>query len=211
MTTTQQSANAVLMGGGGAPSAKLTEGVTVSGRILQVSDPYQEREYNPNDPGNGAPKYFKNGNPIMTFYVDLATSERDAGIEDDDGTRRLYMDGSRIKKAVRAAVAGAGAPGLSAGGVLQVTCTGYETPGDIRSGKKYVATYTPGVAANSVLMGQADEPAPAPVQQAPVPVQQAPQVTPAPAAAASGPTAEQVAALKAAGMDPASVFPGYSG
>ena len=36
----------------------------------------------------------------------------------------------------------------------------------------------------------------------------APVQAPAPAA---GPTAEQVAALRAAGVDPASVFPGFTG
>lgn len=213
---TTPTANSVLMGGGGAPSAKLTEGVTLSGRIVAISDPYQEREYSPSDPGNGAPKFFKNGNPIMTFNLDLATTDRDASIEDDDGTRRLYMDGSRIKKAVRAAVQASGAPGLAVGGTLSITCTHYDTPGDVRSGKNYTATYAAGSAANTVLMGQQETPpqAPAVVAQPanPAPASQAAQAAPVAAQQApGGPTPEQVAAVKAAGLNPADVFPGYTG
>lgn len=227
---TTQTANDVLMGGGGAPTAKITEGVTVAGRILAISEPYQEREYDPNNPGNGAPKFFKSGTPIMSFWVDVATPLRDPSIEDDDGTRRIYMDGSRIKKAVRAGVQAAGATGLNVGGTLSVTCTHYDTPGDMRSGKNYAVTYQPGSPANTVLMGaqpdqqgnpslapgwapqQPQQPAYQPPAPAPVaaPVQQAPAPVAAPPVAA-GPTPEQVAAVRAAGLDPANVFPGFVG
>lgn len=230
-----QTANDVLMGGGGAPTAKITEGVTLAGRILSISEPYQEREYDPNNPGNGAPKFFKSGTPIMSFWVDVATQLRDPSIEDDDGTRRIYMDGARIKKAVRAGVQAAGATGLNVGGTLSVTCTHYDVPGDMRSGKNYAVTYQPGSPANNVLMGAEPDqgnpslapgwapqqpayqaPAPqAPVYQqpAPAPVTAPVQQTPAPVAAppvAAGPTPEQVAAVRAAGLDPANVFPGYT-
>ncbi|QXT62738.1 hypothetical protein [Tessaracoccus palaemonis] len=223
--TNQSTANDVLMGGSGAPAVKLTEGVTISGRITFISDPYQEREYDQNNPGNGAPKFFKSGDPIMTFYVDLATDQRDPSIEDDDGTRRLYMDGARIKKAVRSAVQAARATGLNPGSTLTISCIGYETPGDLRSGKIYQANYTPGNAASNVLMGTtvtgAQAPAPSfaqppqPAYQPPAPqptyVPPAPQPTQqAPAATAPQFTPEQLAAFAAAGI-PTSAIPGLQG
>lgn len=53
-------------------------------------------------------------------------------------------------------------------------------------------------------------PAPAQFQQAPAQFQQAPaQFQQAPAAAPAPPTPEQIASLRAAGIDPATVFPGY--
>lgn len=196
---TTPTANAVLMGGGGAPSAKFSAvGTVVEGRIVAISEPYQEREYFPSDPGNGPLKFFKNGNPIMTFNLDLATDQRDPAIEDDDGTRRVYMDGARIKKAVRAAVHAAGAPGLEVGGHLAITYTHDDVPGDSRSGKNYSVTYRPGAPANAVLMDQREVPEPVAATPAPV------------AAPVTGqPSPEQVAAIKAAGMDPSAIFPGY--
>lgn len=223
MTTT---ANDVLMGGGGAPTAKLAEGITVSGRIVAISEPYQEREYDPNNAGGGAPKYFKSGDPIMTFNVDVDTGMRDPSIEDDDGIRRIYMDGARIKKAVRDGVRASGAPGLAVGGTLTVTCTHYDTPGDVRSGKNYSVQYAPGAAANNVLMGQQATPPPAPVQAPqpqpaytqpvqPQPVAQPayapPAPQPVPAAAPVQPTPEQLAAVRQVGVDPKVAFPGYTG
>lgn len=241
---TTPTANSVLMGGGGAPAYKFTTpGETLSGRIVAISEPYQEREYDKLNPGNGALKTFKNGNPIMTFNIDLLTTLRDPSIEDDDGTRRVYMDGARIKKAVRAAVQAAGADGLAIGATLSITYTHDDVAGDPRSGKNYQVTYQPGSASNNVLMGQQHEqpapPAPAyappapptppaqaytppappapPAQPAPTPqTPPAPQPTAAPPAqaepaTASGPNEQQLAALRAAGIDPATVFPGYGG
>ncbi|MFW6598143.1 hypothetical protein ACOCHS_06395 [Propionibacteriaceae bacterium Y2011] len=252
-------ADQVLMGGGGAPAGKIDIGQPIAGRILEVSAPYQERDYDPKNPGSGDLKFFKNGNPILTFFIDLATDQRSPEIEDDDGTRRVYMDGARIKKAVKAAVQAAGANGLTVGSYLAIECTHYDEPNDRRSGKNYQVRYTPGAPpANDVLMGdqqtgeipaqqaqqayaqpqqqpvQQYEPAapqaqqqyaqpqqqgypahqpgyaqptptpPQPSQQAPAPQQPAP-------AAPAGPTPEQIAAVRAAGLDPAVVFPGYQG
>lgn len=181
-------ANDVLMGGGGAPTAKFkAHGDTYAGRIIAISEPYQEREYDPTNPGGGAPKFYpKSGDPIMTFNVDVATTLRDPSIEEDDGTRRIYMDGKRIKDAVRNAVRAVGAPGLAVGGTLSIAYVGDATPGDQRSGKNYQVTYT--APANNVLMGatpQQQAPAPAqPASQAQQVQQQQPvmQAAPAPAA-----------------------------
>lgn len=193
-------ANDILMGGGGAPTAKFkTHGDTYTGRIIAISDPYQEREYDPTNPGGGAPKFYpKSGDPIMTFNVDIATALRDPSIEEDDGTRRVYMDGKRIKDAVRDAVRASGAPGLAVGGTLSIAYVGDVTPGDQRSGKQYQVTYV--APANNVLMGAAPQQAPAPVQPAPVaqpqPVMQAAPAVPAPAAPAQ-PDANALAAFTA--------------
>ena len=173
---TVQTANDLLMGGGGAPAARFdTEGASVTGRIVAISAPYQEREYDRNAPGQGGLRFFpKSGDPIMTFNFDIATTLRDPSIEDDDGTRRVYMDGSRIKKAFREHLRAIGAPGLEVGGTITLTVTHFDTPGDIRSGKNWAVQYTPpsqGAAANAVL-GATASPA-------------APVATPAPAAASS--------------------------
>jgi len=185
---TTQTANDLLMGGGGAPSANFkSEGASITGRIVAISEPYLEREYDPNAPGQGKLKTFpKSGDPIMTFNFDVATDLRDPSIDDDDGVRRVYMDGARIKKAFREHLRAIGAPGLEVGGQITLTVTHYDTPGDYRSGKNWRVEYTPpakGAAANSVL-GVAPAATPASAAQA------------APASAA-GLTEAQIASVKA--------------
>lgn len=222
-------ANSILFGSG-VPSAKFdAHGITWAGRIVAISEPYQEREYVKGDPAGGALKTFPSGDPIMTFTLDLDTGRLDPGIEGDDGIRRVYMDGQRIKKAVREGVRASGARGLAIGGHLSITYTHDDTPGDVRSGKNYTCTYTPGAAANNVLMQQQEPPAapapapqqyaqPAPQQQyspaapPPAPVAPAPQqyAQPAPVAPAApaipSPDPAQIAAVRGAGLDPRAVF-----
>ena len=229
MSNAKPDANSILFGSG-VPSAKFdAHGITWAGRIVAISEPYQEREYVKGDPAGGALKTFPSGDPIMTFNLDLDTGRRDPNIEGDDGIRRVYMDGQRIKKAVREGVRASGARGLAIGGHLSITYTHDDTPGDPRSGKNYQCTYTPGAAANNVLMQQQEPPAaPAPQQpvqqyaqpapQQPVqqyaqpapqqPVQQYAQPAPvAPAAPATpSPDPAQIAAVKSAGLDPRTVF-----
>lgn len=204
---TQPSANDVLMGGGGAPSAKFDEpGTTWEGRIVSPPQSHQVRNYDPKNPGGGELKFYPSGDPIMGITVDIATTVRDHTIEDDDGVRRLYLDGRYIKDAVRDAVRAAGASGLEVGGHLKITFTHREDPADKRSRKFWQVAYTP--AANAALMG--DQPtqqaaAPAAAQ----PAQQAPVSAAPPAAPPSGPTAEDVATAKtliAAGLDDATVL-----
>lgn len=164
MTQTPTSANDILMGGGGAPGFKFDQpGASIAGRIVAISQPYQEREYDPTNPGGGAPKFFpKSGDPIMTFNVDVETTLRDPSIEDDDGVRRVYMDGKRIKDAVRTGVRAAMAPGLEVGGILSMQYVSDDVPGDHRSGKNYAVAYqAPAAKANDVLMGAPAAPAPA--------------------------------------------------
>ncbi|WP_166412508.1 hypothetical protein [Sanguibacter sp. HDW7] len=211
--TNQPSANDVLMGGGGVPSAKFPNpGDTISGRILAPPSVYQERDYDPNNPGGGALKTYPSGDPIMSIYVDLATDLRDPTIDGDDGTRRLFIEGRYLKGDVRDAVRNAGAAGLEPGGVITVSFTHREDPQDKRSRKYWQAAYQS--AGNAALMAGAPVQAPAPVQQtvaaqvmqaaAPAPVQQAPAPVqqPAPVAAPIAvPQAPAPAAAPAAAPD----------
>ena len=213
--TSYGSANDVLMGGGKHTSATFKHiGDSVSGQIVAISDPYQEREYDRNNPGNGALKTYPNsGQPIMTFNFDVQTSECEDA--DDDGLRRVYMDGARIKKQMRAALLAQGFPqGLAVGMTIDMKLASFDESTSI-PGKNFEIHVSKGAAANDLLMNDAPQqqaPVAAPaVQQtyAPAPQAQAPVAAPAPAMA--GPTPEQVAAVRAAGIDPATMWPNYVG
>lgn len=167
-TTTQPSANDVLMGSGGAATAKFDRpGTTVGGRIVGDPRVYQEREYDPRNPGNGALKFYpKSGDPIMSVSVDVQTGARDDA--EDNGIRRIYVEGKRLKDAVRDAVRQAGAKGLEPGGELHVTYTGLgEAVNGMNAPKLYTARYVP---ASSAALSTDQEPQAAPLQQAPAPV-----------------------------------------
>lgn len=163
MTTQTFDPNAILMGGGGAPTWKFpNEGDTKTGTITAPPTARQETEYDPNNPGGGAPKFFPSGDPIMGILVEVQTDERDPSVDNDTGVRTFYIEGKRLKDAVRNAVRNAGGAGLEVGGKLQVTLTHYDTPGDRRSGRNWQITYTP--AGNNALMGE--QPTQQPQQQA---------------------------------------------
>lgn len=166
-----RSANDILMGGGGAPSWNFEgPGVRKVARVTKPPQPKQEREYVPNQPGAGKPKFFPSGDPIMGIVVEVQTDERDPSDPDDDGKRTFYIEGKRLKEAVREAVRAAGGAGLEVGGTLDVTLTHYDIEGDRKSGRNWQVTYTlPG---NNVLMGapaqqQAQPPATLPPQHQP--------------------------------------------
>lgn len=196
--TQQTNANDILMGNGGAPTAKFdTPGRTIGGRIVSEPVAYQEREYDPRNPGNGAPKFYpQSGDAIMSVRVDVSTTERDPADPEDDGTRRIYIEGKRLKDAVRDSVRQAKARGLEVGGTLNVTFTGLGQAEGVGMSppKLYQATYQApvGAAANAALMGGQPQPqAPqATPQVAAPPPQQAP---PAPAA----PEVDQAAQMAA--------------
>jgi hypothetical protein len=254
-------ANEILMGGGGAPTAKFVEGVPVGGPIVAKPRAHQEREFDPKNPGHGALKYFPSGDKIMGITVDVQTNERMAGDSEDTGVRRIYIEGKRLKDATRAAIRATGAAGLEVGGELWVTNTGREPDENGRitdqSPKLWDVRYVP--AATTALNGPPTNnvqvtgtngmvppaqaappqyppaqaapqyppaqgvpqypqypPAPAPAAQYPpaqaAPVQYPPAPAPAPVgAAAGGPSPEAIAALRAAGVDPATVYPGFTG
>lgn len=202
MTQQTYDANAVLMGGGGPKGWSFADpGTTRTGTIADTPKAVQERDYDPNNPGGGAPKVFPSGDPIMGVHVVVQTTERDVTIEGDDGRRTFYIEGRYLKEAVREGVRTAGASGLEVGGQITVTFTHREDPADKRSRKFWAVQYVP--AGNAALMGapavQQPVAAQAPVQQVPAPVvqpvPQAPAVVAAPAPAA--PTPEQLAAFQA--------------
>lgn len=206
--TTTPSANDILMGGGGVPSAKFANpGDSVAGRIVAPPQAYQVRDYDRNNPGGGELKFYPSGDPIMAIYVDVATDLRDPSIEEDDGTRRVYIEGRYIKEDVRNAVRTAGAPGLEVGGTLSLAFTHREDPDDKRSRKFWQAKYVP--AGNAALM-QPDAPAPgggqpaAPVTLPPPAPVAAPVSAPAPAPAAEDP-AGKVRQLISLGLDDATI------
>lgn len=131
--------NALLMGGGKSFSFD-TIGSKVSGTITALEAAQQT------DMDSGQPATWPDGKPKMQVIVTLDTGlEEEAG---DDGSRRIYLKGSKPDTslgAVRVAVKAAGASGLEVGGVLQLayigdgepTKRGYSAP------KQYAAKYTP--------------------------------------------------------------------
>lgn len=193
INTPRPDANDILMGGGdGIPGATFAQpGDSVEGIIASPPKAREEREFNQvTKRSDGPVKTFPSGDPIYGILVDVQTTTRDPFIEGDSGLRRIYVEGRRLKDAIRTAVANAGGKGLEVGGYLKVTHTGMEAAGTVMA-KAYVAEYrTP---ANQGLMAGAPAAvAPvaqptvaAPVAAQPVAVAPAAVVAPAPAAAAS--------------------------
>lgn len=200
--TQQQTAEQFLLGGGGKSAKFETVGATVTGSIAA---PPQVRQQT--DISTGAGLTWDNGDPKMQLVVQLQTNERaDA---DDDGMRNLYVKGSKdpSSKSLHSAVAGAvqasGAKGLEVGGTLTVRYVGdgvSKTRG-FNPPKQYEATYKAPDA--SEFLG---------TEQGQVNTGTGEISSPAPAAPASdGPTPEAIAALRAAGVDPTTVYPNYQG
>lgn len=185
---TLPNANAWLMGGG-VPSAKFDAiGTTVAGTITEQPTIQQQRDFD-----TGQPEFWDDGNPKYMLVVHLETKQRDPSVDNDDGTRALYVR-SFLQKAIRDAVRLAGGDGLEPGGHLSVTYTGDGTPPrrGANAPKLYTATYKlPTAQAANEFLNAAPNPA---VQQAAENVAtsdqpQMPQLTP-----------EAVEALKRLGM-----------
>ena len=127
----------------GAPSFKFTQpGDRVTGKItdLQV---VQQRAYSPT--GLGELKTWPSGDPMMQLNVTLQTDLRDPAIDDDDGKRRIYIDGRRIREAVKEAFTKVGKDGLEIGGTYTQTFTGYdpESKNPANPAKVYEVVYAP--------------------------------------------------------------------
>jgi hypothetical protein len=153
--------------GTGVPAAKFdTIGKTVAGRITEEPELRQQTDFD-----TGAPKVWDNGDPMMQLVVVVATDERDPALEDDDGSRRLYIRGN-LQQAVANAVRAAKSK-LEVGGTLSVTYTGDDEPKrrGMSGAKRYTATYSPPAEA---FLEQAAQPAPA-AARTPEAVQQAAQ------------------------------------
>ncbi len=218
-----------LGGDGGNSFAFEHVGDSVTGQIVSLTEQQQT------DLQTGEPKTFSNGQPMLMYRVALATQLRDPGNPADDGRRDIYLKGSRksgcqsslaaVLDAVRATTGGTA---LEPNATLTVTYVGDgpQAQRGFNPPKLYSAQYirpamqlgAPVAPAPQQYAAPAYQQAPAPqYAPAPAPVQQyAPQPVAAPVqatapAAPAGPTPEQIAALRAAGVDPASVFPGYTG
>lgn len=144
-----------LMGGAGAPSAKFKNlGDTVTGQVLD----YEMRQQS--DLETNSLKTWDDGRPMMQLVVTLQTTEREAGIEDDDGKRRVYIKGL-LQQAVRDAIKAAGGKKLEVGGTLTVRYIGDEAPKrrGVNGAKIYQAHWQPGA---DVFLNGAATPAPTP-------------------------------------------------
>lgn len=139
--TQTPSADDVLMGSG-RPAAKFDQpGTVVGGKIVAPPKTHVEREYSPTKPGQGEPKKFPSGDPIYGVTVDVQTSQRNDA--DDDGVRRIWIEGKRMKESVRDAVREAGAHRLEAGGELWVKFTGFgEAESGLNPPKLWAAKYS---------------------------------------------------------------------
>lgn len=182
--------NDIIMGGG-APTAKFPEvGTLHKGRII-ASAVQQATEY-----GTNEPKTWSNGDPVWEAVITIATDERDAEIDNDDGTRRIYASGAMLA-AIRTAVQVAGAKGIEVGGVLAVKYDHDGTPSKpgFNPPKQFVAQYLAPDPVNDLLGATAPAAAPAqpaPQQAAPV-APLAPASTPSPVAAPSSSVAAPAA------------------
>jgi len=182
-----------------------TVGATVTGKVVNLEEIQQT------DIAAGTPKFWADGTPKMMHRLTLATSLRDPSDPADDGHRALYLRGSRKSetKSVIAAVldavrAATGGTELAFDGTLTVTYVGdgARTNAGFNPPKQYQASYTP------PSMNLETAPAQQPAHTASPP--SAPYIPPAtqqPTTPANGYTPEQLAALKAAGIDPASLQP----
>lgn len=139
----------------------------------------------------GNPDFWPDGNPKMSAVVKVTVNGEERSI--------WASKPSALFAAIANAQQTAGQQ-ITPGGTLVVTYT-HDKPNDnprLNAAKQYSAVYTPPNA-----FGTDSQEIPADVKQ-----------TQAPAAAApvtNGPTPEAIAALKAAGVDPATVYPGYTG
>lgn len=176
------------LSGGGIPSAKFdSPGATVAGHVTEPAPEVRQQT----DFRSGAPLTWDKGDPKLQLVVTLQTTQQDN--PDDDGRRRIYVRGSKkpesqsMHAAIAAAVQTAGAKGLEVGGWLQVTYTGDgEANGNLNAPKKYTAEYKKPdtTAASGEFLGT--QPPQQPTQEQ----------------ATGGYTPEQIAAIKAAGLDP---------
>lgn len=200
---TSTTAEQFLLGGGGKSAKFDAIGASITGTIASPPEVKQQTSME-----TGQPLTWDNGDPRMQLVVTLQTSLREDS--DDDGLRKLYVKGSKdrasqsMHAAVASAVEAAGAKGLDVGGTLTVTYVGdgvAKTRG-FNAPKKYQAVYKAPDA--SAFLG---------TDQGTVNTATGELTSPAPAApaAAGQPTPEQVAALRSAGIDPATVYPGWQG
>lgn len=198
---TADQANDFLLGGGKSVTFD-NVGDSITGTI-EATEVRQQT-----DIASGLPQTWDNGDPKMQLVVTLQTALRDPSDANDDGKRNIYVKGSKKQgtrsthDAVASAVRAAGAPALKVGGTLTLQYAGTE-PSSTRGfydRKLWAATYVPPADASGGFLGTV---AVAPVAQPAVVA--APVAQPVAAAAPAQHSPETLAALAAAGIDPATV------
>lgn len=126
------------LSGGGAPAAKFVDhGATIKGTITSA-------ELRQQTDLDGKPKTWDDGNPRMQIVVTLATDERDNSIDNDDGSRRVFVRGEMLK-ALRAALKQADVKTIEVGGTLAVRYVSDGSPSraGFNAPKLYNAQYKP--------------------------------------------------------------------
>lgn len=174
-----------LFAGSGSPSFKFEKvGDRVEG-IIDTAEARQQRDFD-----SGEAKTWDDGKPMMELVLTLITDLRDPSIEDDDGSRRVFVRGQMLT-ALRQAVRKAKARKPERGAIVTITHSGLGEAK--RKGfnppKLYTVDYVPSNAAAVAEMFGDDDTTPAPAPAA------------APAAAA---TQEDLIA-KASQLDPAAL------
>lgn len=174
-----RSAGEILSGGGGAPALQIGPnksgpGELRGGRITKV-ETRQERRKRRDEMTrklvDDGPAFFRNGRPIMGVVVTVQTDYRDPNIENDDGRRRIFIEGRAKRDAASEALRQASAdprvdPAI--GGILLQAWT-----------RQYASPDNPSVLLTEWVFKyrKPGGSAPAPQQQAypqPAPVPQAP-------------------------------------
>ncbi|WP_185711383.1 hypothetical protein [Arachnia propionica] len=194
-----------LASGGSASFPFNNHGDSVTGRVISLEELQQT------DLQTGEPKTFDNGQPMMMYRVELQTELRDSDL--DDGVRSVYLRGSRkpesqssLAAVLQAVLQATGRAALTVGGTLTLTYVGDGQAKNrgFSAPKLYRASYQP-----PTVNLDAQQAAPAAAVAAPAAAPAAsPWATPAPAPAAQQPAAlnaAQLAALQAAGIDPAAL------
>lgn len=203
-----------LASGGSASFPFNTPGDSVTGRVVSLEELQQT------DLQTGEPRVFDNGQPMMMYRVELQTELRDSDL--DDGVRSVYLRGSRkpesqssLAAVLHAVLQATGRAALTVGGTLTLTYIGdgQAKARGFNAPKLYQAAYQPPTVNLDAQQPPAAPATPAPAASpvaspwaTPAPAQAAPATpaTPQPPAPAAL-NAAQIAALQAAGIDPAAL------
>jgi hypothetical protein len=177
-------------GGTSTPSLSFKDapvGTSFTCTVVEAPTLLQSRNFE-----TGNPDFWPDGNPKMSAVVKVTVNGEERSI--------WAAKPSAMFAAIASAQQTAGQQ-ITPGGTLVVTYT-HDKPNEnprLNAAKQYSVVYTPPNAFGTEA------------QEIPADVQQARPAQAATPAATGGPSPEQVAALKAAGVDPATVFPGYTG
>jgi hypothetical protein len=153
---TQPTTTDAFFNSGGGKTAKFPNvGDEIEGEITFISDPEPQTKMGTDEIVVDK----RTGQPKLQVRVGLATSQRDADDEDDDGSRTVYVKGW-MRGAIGDALRKAGAKSLAVGGRLKVIHTGTK-PSEIglNPTKLYEAVYVPPSATSDFFSNGSSTPA----------------------------------------------------